>query len=596
MRKVFFEKILVSDFMCYEAVKLDLPDEGLWLVEGRNEDEADYKESNGSGKSALADALAWGLFGKTVRDLSSAGGVARKGAVYAEVTTWFAVPDVGSFVVRRRRGTKSSLEFTKYSVRDNAYCISLSKGSIAETQEEIERVLGMDFLAFSASVAFGGASEHRYSTMTNKERMDVLTRALGTEIYEKAADSVKKRLKDAQARELEAKLRLQDSWRELEQFRDDRKALLEQADDEEKKELEWLAESAEALHNERSKVVQKLEEARLAARERPALKDAEYAARARWVDASHALAGARSAVKGAWARYVAVSKTKTCDTCLQEVSPADIGRLHNAHVAAERQVTLAADEESKAQKEMTEAAYALEKAKEASRVAADLAQELAEIDERIRGLENRQESGRLALLRAQAKAALVKIQDLKKKRKVVREAADRANEEAARLVYLESSFRAGLVRAAIEAAVPTLNEAAGEAAQKLADGNVDVEFATAKGASEKLDFKISSAMGADTYEGSSKGEKAIGDLCAALALQAVQAGGVRSSIAIYDEVFDHLDPTAAGRVLELLREQAKDRAVLLITHQSWLKEEHFAGKIVATKKGGSTKIEVDRGE
>ncbi|GAI86651.1 unnamed protein product [marine sediment metagenome] len=61
-----FTYLFLTNFMSFKKASLPLADQGLVLIEGSNLD-SDASDSNGSGKSALTEALTWCLWGKTVR-------------------------------------------------------------------------------------------------------------------------------------------------------------------------------------------------------------------------------------------------------------------------------------------------------------------------------------------------------------------------------------------------------------------------------------------------------------------------------------------------------------------------------------------------
>ena len=78
-----FQRVVVSGFLNIgeEPEEIRLDDQGLTLVTGEN----------GSGKSTrYSEALVWGLFGKTVRDVS-ADGVVCKGIPKATVEVYFSI-------------------------------------------------------------------------------------------------------------------------------------------------------------------------------------------------------------------------------------------------------------------------------------------------------------------------------------------------------------------------------------------------------------------------------------------------------------------------------------------------------------------------
>ena len=64
------KKIEISNFYSIKKASVDFTKfDGLVQIEGHNKDTGD---SNGAGKSAIIEAVVWGLFGKTIRKSNEA--------------------------------------------------------------------------------------------------------------------------------------------------------------------------------------------------------------------------------------------------------------------------------------------------------------------------------------------------------------------------------------------------------------------------------------------------------------------------------------------------------------------------------------------
>src|SRR5690606_20812091 len=60
-------ELSIKNFMAVGAIEaLPLDDRGLILIQGENLDDSS-QDSNGAGKSTIAEALCWALYGKTAR-------------------------------------------------------------------------------------------------------------------------------------------------------------------------------------------------------------------------------------------------------------------------------------------------------------------------------------------------------------------------------------------------------------------------------------------------------------------------------------------------------------------------------------------------
>lgn len=66
-----FKGIEIENFLSFGSASLSLEDKGYVLVRGFNKNPADNSTSNGSGKSAIWEALSWCLTGSTIRGISS---------------------------------------------------------------------------------------------------------------------------------------------------------------------------------------------------------------------------------------------------------------------------------------------------------------------------------------------------------------------------------------------------------------------------------------------------------------------------------------------------------------------------------------------
>ena len=65
--KITFKNICLHNFLSFEDATLKLNDYGYVLIQGQNNNPIDLASSNGSGKSALLEAISWCLTGETIR-------------------------------------------------------------------------------------------------------------------------------------------------------------------------------------------------------------------------------------------------------------------------------------------------------------------------------------------------------------------------------------------------------------------------------------------------------------------------------------------------------------------------------------------------
>lgn len=67
--RVNFQKVIIHNFLSFGDAELTLADRGYVLIEGHNNNPKDEALSNGSGKSALFNAVCWALTGETINGL-----------------------------------------------------------------------------------------------------------------------------------------------------------------------------------------------------------------------------------------------------------------------------------------------------------------------------------------------------------------------------------------------------------------------------------------------------------------------------------------------------------------------------------------------
>jgi DNA repair exonuclease SbcCD ATPase subunit len=62
-----FEKLHIENFLSFLSADVELSSQGFVVVSGVNSNKSDSAKSNGSGKSAIWEAISWGLTGETIR-------------------------------------------------------------------------------------------------------------------------------------------------------------------------------------------------------------------------------------------------------------------------------------------------------------------------------------------------------------------------------------------------------------------------------------------------------------------------------------------------------------------------------------------------
>ncbi|MBU4269505.1 SMC family ATPase [Candidatus Dependentiae bacterium] len=172
----------LKNFLSYGAdiQEIDFKDYSLICFSGKN----------GNGKSALLDAITWALWGQA-RKVSGLvkpdEGLLRLGQTRMMVSLKFNF--AGQIYRVRREYSKTygkplmSLDFDLYDQIKDKF-LPLTDKSIKQTQENIEKLLGLDYQTFINSAFFkqGGADE--FSKKTPKDRKQILSNILGFSRYD----------------------------------------------------------------------------------------------------------------------------------------------------------------------------------------------------------------------------------------------------------------------------------------------------------------------------------------------------------------------------------------------------------------------------
>jgi len=609
-----------------DTVTLPLLNRGLVLITGENRDTTGA-DSNGSGKTTILRLLFWVLFGKTIEGMDLAD-VIHRGARKAEGTLTLRLPTNEVVEITRTRTAKSG----RLSLRRDG---AETKGRGAkETQAEIERLIGLDAVAFRNTILFGQGDTARFAApgTTDGERKAIAARVLRLERLAGAADLARKERKErraelaeveeqgreamadiralaverAEARLTEAEANLDATlaaldrdagdWREqlttLEgkrARRDKIAALLPRVD-------ETIA-KFDAAVEEHEQALADVDRLSHDTQER-ATRIAALQAEARLFDERLAdLAGDR------------------CPTCN---SPTDEGDAAEFRAELERERTIRLDNVGEIRGEVED----LDRAKVAARnrVALaegrladrvkwttkrrDLAYELRGLDgvddelERAAGylarLDERKTEARAAVdrLRAEARSRKAEAGKLSKRVADLTERAEGFKADLADLEWWVEGFGSrGLPSYVLDSIAPAIADRANVYLETLADGDIQVEIDTetilATGEARDVLQIIPIVEGASGLWPSGGQQRKI-ELAVDLALTDLVAEreGCAIDLLALDEAFDGLDSAGCARVVRLLRDLRERRATLLvIAHEAELKE-HFDARWNTVKEQG----------
>lgn len=174
-----FKKLFVEDFCCFDSFELPLDSQGLVLISGENKD-TDSAVNNGAGKSTIAKALTWCLYGKTIDGERGDKVISdRKKRALVQLELRDASGDLWKIKRERKKGM-----MVVDLVQPNDELFKASKDDI---QKKIVEMVGLDFHAFKSTVLYGqnDTSRFAYPKTKDSERKKMLHDILRTSILEK---------------------------------------------------------------------------------------------------------------------------------------------------------------------------------------------------------------------------------------------------------------------------------------------------------------------------------------------------------------------------------------------------------------------------
>lgn len=583
-------------------------DDGVVVAEG----------PNGSGKTyALIEAPTWLLTGKTVRKIPASGVKMEHERGVTKVSGIVELDDGRELLVERSRPGGLLFSFTS----------SLDK--ISGTQQDLEKLLGIDFKLFTTSVVFGGAGVSSFCGLTDSERKSVLERILGTQRYISAGSVAKEKA-------AEARVDLENQSVRLDNFKSQRKVLKNDIGELSGKEADFEDSRKREIANAKSEIEvlkallksQKVKRKTLQEK-RKAIKQRYTKLKAIWQDrldaatnsanrareiVGAALANMRTSEKELEDAQEIVERAKqeklpeVCPTC---GTPRDkwpdpkrkppsqegpINRLEKAHAVFKG--CRRAYQKSRENLDTCEQGVAQEKTSEPDPPGAGKLEsqqrEIAVTESRIVSAKKNLKKTLKARKNPYASLRRKKERNLEtvnKRAKAFRVRVTRVTYDVMLLDYWSQNFR-NLAAMLLDEAAPFLSERVHYYADTLMGGRIAVKFDPSEQSRGKTFLPVvTNADGGDSYDKSSKGERARIDLCVLLALRDLMESRLTGKFSqiFLDEVFDGLDHEGIESVTTTLRGVFKGKSVFLITHDPALKNaaDHV---LEFSKVGRVTKI------
>ncbi len=630
-----FQKLTGRNFLSFKELDFSFSGHDFLLILGQNSD-SESSSSNGSGKSALLEALVWVLFGRTLRNLT-----------YDEVVNNQIGKDcLISLSFASNGGTYALERYRKDSQEGNALRLfegkkELTEASNKETQNLLEQLIGMNFEIFMNSVAFPQGSAQFFSTLSDSEQKSILERMLSLETLSEAQIRVKADLKTLELSISQNELKLSNLQTKQETveaqseqlkrshlaFEEDRqqaiKELLQQirAEKEKTQELnEFKANKLRQQHSLKVKITKNTE--LLSGMEEKQDESGKLESKLYKVEAKEESLKREAGGVSRKLTNIKVLKGKaTCPTCGQSVSGKLVEEQRKALELELEDLSVQQDEVLDEKEEIRLQLRELEKEfTRLSELEVELSRAKNTLEASQKELWEFQSSVELSKERAnqlkeqayelksktnphQESIAEVKktLGDLSQEVEKVGTEKDNLEEEREYLNFWVAGFGdRGLKSFILDSVVPTLNDETNKCLSILSDGTIKASFHTQtqlKGGEmrEKFGLDIWTENGADRYLGLSGGEQRRLNLAVLMSLRrlAQMQAGAQCNLLLADEIFDALDQPGLERAVELLKVQRQNGAkVIVISHSDEL-QEHFQDILVVQKEDGVSRLLIE---
>lgn len=178
--------VRARNFLCFSDISLDLRNRGLCGVNGENHDEP-WAGSNGSGKSSLLEALAWGLYGESIKGRNADDIVNLQAGADCHVTV-----EWGDYRIERYRAHRQEKNAVKFFIGGANRTAKTNK----ETQELIDQSLGLRFSSFVQACYFRQNTLVSFTAATDSEQKQIIEDILELGLLSDAQGWCRERIKD----------------------------------------------------------------------------------------------------------------------------------------------------------------------------------------------------------------------------------------------------------------------------------------------------------------------------------------------------------------------------------------------------------------
>lgn len=181
------ENLKIQNFLSIKELAFNLDNRGLVLVQGRNLDDINF-DSNGAGKTSFIEAIAWVLFGKTVKGLKGDEVIHRQVKKNCAVSLSFTDDDNNEYTVNRYRKHKEFKNSVMLFNGEN----NITQKSDKDTTEYIEALFQMNYDIFTSTLLYSSHS-FKFTSSSDAEMKKSLDILLNMEIWNKCLEETKNR-------------------------------------------------------------------------------------------------------------------------------------------------------------------------------------------------------------------------------------------------------------------------------------------------------------------------------------------------------------------------------------------------------------------
>lgn len=622
-------RLSIKNFLSIKEAELNIDNQGLVLIEGKNLTSNKFK-SNGSGKSSLLDSIVYAIYDTTSKGLRADDIVNNKVGKNTEVILE-GIKGEDVFRIERYRKHSKYKNKVRLFLNDK----EITGKSVSETNKMIEKIVGIDYNTFINSIMFSqGNGAGRFALATDKEKKEILEGLVNLEIYAEAQNIAKDRVKAKEAEIAEKKREGERLNWELEQIdqleqQDKRnyentKELIVKEQNKLKTTIDKMTDFAKGTYPKKEQLLNEIEELKKKREEFNNIDITSYMeamnkASQELRDQNNIIDKLNKDKVDLVNQYKKVQMSTNCPVCGSPLDPVHREQEMNSIKEQLKEVLIqlkvlepkkaeAEDVFQKAQSEYLEKKAIYDNVNNQFRQVTNLIQEkeqqVQQYENTFQAFKNEVEriKGTLDTLRKipEPRPRDEEREQIKAKIKVQKEellALEREKKQLEDVVKVFSN--SGVKSHVLDLITPFLNERANKYISVLSGSDMEIKFSTQTrnkdgSISDKFDLQILNRSGGDKYTAQSEGEKKRADLAISLAIQdlVLQKANSTTNFVIYDEVFDALDEVGCENVVTLLRERLGDiSTIFVITHSEHLKPLFEKSITVVKDKDGTSTIQ-----